>query len=153
MNIVKDGQWCFKCPAPPDELSRLTADHGKRTTEGTRALIKQAYDLRQAPVLEYYDGIYDLIYEVIYEVIYDPLTTSYMTSYFQDGANMTTVKLLLKPHGLHFRTTVLWNILDFDAHSGFPYEVLHNMEKGMIEWILAFLGTLDVTSRRPTSDL
>ena len=53
---------------------------------------------------------------------------------------MAAIKEFLMPHGLHFRTTVLWRLLEFDAHSGFPYETLHNLEKGMIEWLLHFIG-------------
>jgi hypothetical protein len=53
---------------------------------------------------------------------------------------MAAIKQFLMPHGLHFRTTVLWRLLEFDAHSGFPYETLHNLEKGMIEWLLHFIG-------------
>jgi hypothetical protein len=54
---------------------------------------------------------------------------------------MRAIHAFLRPHGLHFRTTVLWNLLKFDAHSGFPYETLHNLEKGMVEWLMAFIGT------------
>jgi hypothetical protein len=53
---------------------------------------------------------------------------------------MKDVHEFLKPYGLHYRSTVLWNLLEFDAHSGFPYETLHNLKKGMVEWLLTFLG-------------
>jgi hypothetical protein len=54
---------------------------------------------------------------------------------------MAAVEAYLKPYGLHFRTTVLWMVLDFDAHQGIAFEVMHNLEKGMIEWLLHFLST------------
>jgi hypothetical protein len=53
---------------------------------------------------------------------------------------MKDIDTFLRPHGLHFRSTVLWKLLEFDAHSGFPYETLHNLEKGMVEWLMAFIG-------------
>ena len=38
------------------------------------------------------------------------------------------------------RTTVIWNLLEFNCHSGFPFETLHNLDKGMVEWLMSFLG-------------
>jgi hypothetical protein len=58
----------------------------------------------------------------------------------QEGRNMGIVNAHLKDTGLHYRTTVLWNLKTCDIYQDIPYETLHNLEKGMIEWVLEFLG-------------